>query len=550
MGRSANLRSAILSAVTQSVGAPGIESIYHSSKNPADKYEVIGKLKNLRDPRSKDLLLSIVNEPIPSLSDNAAPGADKEREQNDNIRNHALWTLEDLGDPRIAPMMVEKTQWEEKTAEQIPDEAARYRTNDLQRKIANGVVSWFGKVRPEGAADHLMAIYDANKPYSNTPECAQRVKVDIGPLLDAMGRTGDKRFCAITKPFLDQDEKFYFQSAAMAYGRLGCDGAAKEFVKRLQMTAQERREGKFSPLLESRDWQMEDRLQERRNSILALRFLQSKEAAAALLALALDVNDDAELRNEAGLSYAYCADDTGIEVALQKIADDSIDMHARVALAMGLRVRPTPAVQAAMLALLEGPGNTELVKAAAMALGEAANPENDERVAKLFGSPDENRQRAAAFITLLGGNPDAVTLLQSFFRGEENKLVMREWFEGYPMNMTREGFEKHSFLRRILVNKALSDATEDSNNVVAWPWKYVLQQLRKGSEDFPQGLTALEIRELLADIARNSEEHRGLAIRVLAGLGERGYLLALQSEQGPHALAARDQLHELNTQSQ
>ncbi|MCU0663606.1 MAG: HEAT repeat domain-containing protein [Myxococcota bacterium] len=548
MERSDALRSAIVSAVTQSVGAPGLEAIYKNTKNPTYKYEIVGKLKSLRDPRSKDLLLSIVNEPIPTTGD-PNPAADKEREQGDNIRNQSLWTLEDLGDPRIAPMMVEKTQWEEKTAEQIPDDAVRYRTNDMQRKIANAVVSWFGKVRPEGASDDLMKIYEANQPYSNTPECAQKVKVDIGPLLDAIGRTGDKRFCKLTRPFLDQDEKFYFQSAAMAYGRLGCDDGAREFIKRLQMTATERKESKFATLLESRDWQMEDRLQERRNSVIALRFLRAKEASAALLALVLDTKDDAELRTEAGISYAYCADDAGLEIGLQKIADESVDMHARVSLASGLRFHPTPAVQNAMLALLEGQGNPQIAKAAAMALGAAANPENDARVAKLLESPDEQRQRAAVLITLLGGNPETAPKIVPFFKGEENKLVIKEWFEDYQAEITRENFENKSLMRRLAVTRALLEATAGSDDELIWPWKQVLQTLKSGSEDLPGGLTAREVREFLAEAVRTDDTYRILAGRALAGLGERGYLLALQSEKGPQALAARNELTELNSQS-
>lgn len=550
MDRSDNLRAAILSAITQSVGAPGIEAIYKNTSRPADKYEIVGKLKSLRDPRSKDLLLAIANEPVPALSDSSSAAADKEREQNDNIRNQALWTLEDLGEPRIAQMMFEKTQWEEKTAEQIPDEPTRYRTNDLQRKIANGVVSWFGKVRPEGAADFLMKIYEANQPYSNTPECAQRVKIDIGPLLDAMGRTGDKRFCSIAKSFLDQDEKFYFQAAAMCYGRLGCDDAAKEFIKRFAMTAKERKEGKFAALIESRDWQMEDRLQERRNSIIALRFLGAEEAAAPLLALVLDTKDDAELRIEAGLTYGYSADEEGLALALQKIADEKLDMHGRVALANGLRFQPTQAVQDAMLGILEGQGNSEFVKAAAMALGEAANPQNDERLARLLDSADEQRQRAAVFATLLGGNAAAIDKIRIFFRGEENKLVLKEWFEDYQAPITRDSFERQSILRRLTTTMALLEATKDDDIQIIWPWKQVLTQLKTGWEDGPGGLTSLEIRELLADIVRKDDAHRALAVRVLAGIGERGYLLALQAEQGPQSLAARDQLREMNTSSQ
>ncbi len=206
------LRESILNAITQSVGAPGLEMIYKNMKHADEKYKVIGKFKKIKDPRSADFLLGVLTEEF--------PGSDKESvKQGDEIRNQALWILEDLGDPRIAEAMYGKTQWEPISEEAIPDPTVRYRQDDMSRKIANGVVSWFGKTLPDGASDYLMKIYRENEPYSNTPECAKRVKVDIGPLMDAMGRTGDTKFCPVIKPFLDKDEGFFFQAASHALAR-------------------------------------------------------------------------------------------------------------------------------------------------------------------------------------------------------------------------------------------------------------------------------------------------------------------------------------------
>jgi len=538
-----SLRDSILSAIAQSVGAPGLEIIYENVKAADQKYKIIGKLKKLRDPRSKDLLLSILDEKFPGSDENAI-------KQGDEIRNQALWTLEDLGDPRIAPMMFEKTQWEPVSEEAIPDPAVRYRQDDMSRKIANGVVTWFGKVQPEGVADFLMKIYEANAPYSNTPECAQRVKVDVGPLMDAMGRTGDQRFCKIIEPLLDRDEGFYFQAASMALARLDCKGVLKDFVKRMKMTREERKEERFSSLLESRDWQMENRLQERRNSIIAARFLGSPKAGEVLMDIVLDPDDDQELRREAAASLAYCADEKLMEQIVEKVRDSEIDIVARAALVQGLWFKPTQAATDAMLDILEGTDNFELVKPAAIAVGEAANPANEERLNKLLDHADEHRQRAAVLAILLGGSMERIDKILELLDGQENKLVIREWYESHPVYLSRSMFDSKSVYKRLINARALSDKTAGGTEEILWPWKHLMQRLKSGWDEGPGGLAPLEIREELAKTVREDAEYRELAASILSGLNERGYLLVLQGEDGPQADVARDMIKLMNSKTQ
>jgi HEAT repeat protein len=538
-----DLLDAILSAVAQSVGAPGLEAIYINTKDPAIKYKIIGKLKKLRDPRSADLLLRISDEKFPGSDDKAKAAADE-------IRNQALWILEDLGDGRIADKMFQKTLWERISEELIKNPSVRYRQEDMARKIANGVTTWFGTIKPEGASEYLKKIYDANEPYSNTPECAQRVKVDIGPLMDAMGRTGDQQFCKIVEPFLDKDEGFYSQAASMALGRLKCPGVVKDFLKKMVMTKEEREEEKFSTLIESRDWQMEGRLQERRNSIIATRYLGDPEVAETLMDILLDPVDDPELRQEAGNSLAYSADEKAMELILEKIKDEELDMVARVNLIQGLWHNPTKAVTDAMMELLEGEGNNEFVKAAGIVIGEAGDESYEERLNKLLDHQDERRQRAAVLAIMLGGNLKRLDRILEILNGQESKLVLREWYETHPIFLTQALFDSRRVYKRLIIAKAIADATEGSAEEILWPWKHLMQRLKSGWDTSPGGLTSLEVRNLLAKAVRDEAEYRELAAGVLAGLGERGYLLALQAETGPQSMVARDTLRNLNIKSQ
>ncbi len=538
------LKDSILNAISQSVGAPGLEMIYKNMKHADEKYAVMGKLKKLRDPRSKDFLLGVLSEQFPGSDDESV-------RQGDEIRNQALWTLEDLGDPRIAEAMYQKTQWVPKTEEEIPDPSIRYRQDDMARKIANGIIGWFGKVQPPEAADYLMKIYKENEPYSNSPECAKRVKVDIGPLMDSMGRTGDQRFCSIIKPFLDKDEGFFFMAASHALARLDCPGIARDFISRMQMTAKERKEEKFATLLESRDWQMEDRLQERRNSIMALKFVGTAEAGAKLMDIVLDPKDDQELRKEAAVTLTYCADDEIMNSIVEKISDDSIDAVARAALVRGLWLKPNKTAMDAMFGILEGSGAFELVKPAAIVIGEAADPGSQERLVKLLDNADEHRQRAAVFALMLGGDvtPVADRVIE-ILRGQEARLVVRQWYEEHEIYLTKEMFDSKRVYRRLINAKVISEKTSGGTDEILWPWKHLMDRVKNGWEDGPGGLTALEIRNLLSDTVRNDDQYRELAAQILSGLNERGYLLALQSEKDPQRTVARNILRAMNIKSQ
>jgi HEAT repeat protein len=544
MKESPELLDSILSAVTQSVGSPGLEAIYRSNKDPAIKYKIIGKIKQLRDPRSAGLLLTVLDEQFPGSDDKA-------KREADEIRNQALWILEDLGDKRIGAQMYAKTEWEEIPETQIPDPSIRYRENDMRRKIANGVASWFGTVLPDDAADFLEKIYDRNQPYSNTPECAQRVKVDIGPLLDSMGRTGDLRFCKIVEQFVTQAEGFYSQAAMMALGRLHCPGAIETFVKAMAMTKEERKEEKFSTTIEGRDWQMEDRLQERRNSIIAVRFIGDPKAAETLMEILLDPTDDQELRREAADSLAYVSDEKVMEAIVEKVSDTTIDVVVRSALIQGLWHKPSAAAVEAMMKLLEGDGESELVRSAAIVIGESGDTAMAGRLNKMLDHKDENRQRAAVMAILLGaGNLDRLDRVLEILAGQEARLVIRDWYESHPIFLTREMFDSGRVFRRLEVTRALADRTENTAEEILWPWKHLMQRLKNGWDASPGGLTALDVRFLLAEAVRGNGQYRELAAKVIGGLNERGFLLALQAEKGPQSVVAREMLRVMNVKSQ
>ncbi len=135
-------------------------------------------------------------------------------------------------------------------------------------------------------------------------------------------------------------------------------------------------------------------------------------------------------------------------------------------------------------------------------------------------------------------------------QGQEARLVIREWYETHPVYLTQKLFDTKRVYKRLTVARAIADRTQDTSEEIMWPWKHLMQRLKNGWDTSPGGLTALQVRQLLAEDVRKDDKYRKLAASVLAGLNERGFLLSLQAEKGPASSIARDTLRNMNIKSE
>jgi hypothetical protein len=170
---------------------------------------------------------------------------------------------------------------------------------------------------------------------------------------------------------------------------------------------------------------------------------------------------------------------------------------------------------------------------------------------KLLDDPNEDRQRVAAFAVLLGGNTKRVDrVLEILLKGQEARLLLKEWYEARQPLLTDEMFQKKRIYRRLAVAQAIMEQSEGKGEAINWAWRYLLDRLKNGWDNSPGGLNAREIRDRLADAVRKDAEYRQLAADTLAGLIERGTLLALQGEDGPQAAVARATIDRLSAKAQ
>ena len=490
----------VLGAIRTSVGFPGLKAIGANTKDLALKKRIVGMMRQLRDPRAADYLLEVYN--------NTPEGAQELKEQ-------ALWALEELGDVRIADAMIGLTKWEKDEENPLKNRRAE--------KLADGAVEWLGIVRPEGAKQALVDLLE----YHNSVEPADWT-TRPATIMRSLGMYRDPSLGPMLEKYLYANDRRDFAAAAEAVGRSGYAGAVKTFVS----IVKRKKDEKFSTLMEARDWQMEDRLQDRRNSIFGLSYLGNPDAAEALMNVIEDVEDDPELRLEAANALANCADEEVAQVILSKIADEKLDMQTRTFYVMGLWHYHSSSVSEAMLGLLEGEGNDDLVPAAAVALGEAADPAYAQRVTQLLSHSDEKRRRGAMIAVLLGaGDTEHLEQFIKNLSDRETALIVRDRYERHPVFLTRDFFESGRFYRRLETVMALTDLSVESEQMV-WPYKHLTERLKKGYEG-PNGLSALEIRKLMYETAKSGDEDKArLAAMVLSAIDEKGYLLALASEEG------------------
>jgi hypothetical protein len=355
--------------------------------------------------------------------------------------------------------------------------------------------------------------------------------------------------CSVIEPFLTQEDGFYSQSASMALGRLKCKSATKRFVKLIDMTAKERKEGTFSSLIEGRNWQVEKRLQQRRNAVIALGMIGAPEAGEKLMRIVLDVSDDPEIRKEAAAALSYSATDALKAELVDKVKDESLDALARGLLIQSLGVNPSKDVVNAMFQILESDSPRVLIKPAGIVIGEAGDPENHPKLAKLLDDENEEKQRAAALALLLSGGVEYTSKIIALLGGVENRMVLKEWYDRYPVVLTKDAFDSKRIFKRVLIAKELVDKTETTGESIAWPWRHLVHNLKNGGHDGPGALTKVQIRSALMDTVRTDATYGELAANLLSSLNERGHLLALQDEKGPQANIARNVIRDMNLRS-
>jgi HEAT repeat protein len=483
------MRSVVLDSLRKTVGAPGIAALLESADDVSIVRELVRMLANGHDPRAADTLAEYVDH------------------EDADIRQDAAFGLADLGDPRATPVLLDLA-----TGEETP--VAREALTKLQRLGA------------EQAADGLAAMLDEER------FLARRANT-----LRALGRTGASHVGSVIEEQLETDD---VASAALALADLDYEPA---YDRLLDMIPRPDDVDFSQPTVAN-----EEAFMNRTAAVRAVGRYGRPEAAEALMTIVEDPLDDRRLRHDAALALGAVATAEVSRTVLEKLQDPDLDEVAKRYYVSALWQNPSRELAPDLMDLIEAADTPPDVKrAAALAVGYAADPALDERVASMLANPDT--QREAAFMVVLGGSEaNAEALLEALGDNGELQQVLMFTIRDDESNafnlVTQDAFDSGQIWRRLQVAQILNEGEGDNRH--GYLWNHVIERLRVGW-DGHDGMTPRQIREELWNALRGDEpDRRELAADVLAAMDERGLLMSARDQGGPGSDEARERLREMN----
>ena len=491
------LRGTLVSALGQSVAAPEVAQLLLAT--PQDETEIRRDLVTLvassHDDRAADALASLTSDP------------------DLDVRKTATLALAKLHDQHAAAPLLELTRLE---------------GDDHDNTISAAIEHLRFVASPAITADLV--------------ELIERHPFRRAAALAALGRTGDPAAARTLIANLETDD---VKAAAIALAELGDDGAYRRLLSevprgRAEMAAR-------GPA--DRSLANEGLLAKRRAAIVAMGRYGRADALEPLIEVVEDEEDDYELRALSAASIGQIANAEQLAQVIDRLSSPQLSDQAKRYYVQALWQRPQPELGDAMMGLVRNHGLApEVRRAAAIAVGYAANPDLDDDLVALLGDPSVNRledpqdRRNAAVAIVLGGGDEATGVLMQVLNNDADTAeVVAEVVRGENNDwfslLTEDMFERGSIWRRVKTAQLLRVGYE--GEVYAYAWTKVLAVLEHGWNGVG-GVSEFETRAKIFEALHSDDaELRELAAMVLDDNHEMGLLLRARDEGGPAEEAAR-----------
>jgi hypothetical protein len=260
-----------------------------------------------------------------------------------------------------------------------------------------------------------------------------------------------------------------------------------------------------------------------------------------------DPADSAKLRAIAGSVLGQLADEKTLVAIVGKAKNPALDEATRTYYVQGLWQADAQSMSGQLSELLQPSQPAEVRRSAALAMGYAADPANDQLLLDMVKNPALKRE--ASFAIVLGGNQAAADEL---YKQIDTDRELREILQDFLMAddsdffnlVTAQNFASGEIFRRLNVAETLRHGKGELT--FSYPWTQTVARLKSGWSG-PNGLTAREVRLKLYDTLRGQEpSKRKLAAEALGAMGERGLLIRSRDEAGPGQQEAREVLMRQN----
>lgn len=474
MQRRRDIRNSAIEVLRKTVAGPGLAVLLGEAKEEMDQLALIQMLRKTHDPRSGDALTKFA------------------KAQNERILVESAHGLAELGDTRAVPPLLTLANSENQT-------------------IANEAIEALASLRDPSAGPALMQLYE-EYPYRKAA------------ILRAIGASHYEPACPTLRKEMDGDD---IGAAIKAIGELPCPEVYPTFVKMLKRPP----ELDFTvPSLS-----IEENYRNRIEVMRGLRYFGKTDPGAvkALVTIIEDPDDDFRLVEAAGVCLGQIADEATLTTMLGRIQNPDLEERIRVAYAQGLWLAPNRAFAKQLFPLFTDPKTLTPVKyAAALAIGYAADPENDAQLISMLES--EENVRYAAFAIALGGSEEAARKLAEKLA---DSMDLREVLRMNVLSNTDDNFniinlsmfESGQIYRRLAAARALRDAGDEKVSH-GYVWSHITTRLNSGWEGPGGALPNFIRRHLYEQLKGPDAERRQLAADTLYAMNERGLLLSSRDE--------------------
>jgi HEAT repeat protein len=464
------LRQTVLDSLAKSTAAPQLAVLLKQATDVNAKRDLVRLLRKTYDARAADALAAMV------------------ADQDSDVREEAANALAELGDPRAVPPLLELAKSEE---DGVATDAI-----DSLRRLAN-----------PAAAPALIALFD-EFPYRKAS------------IMRALGTTGASEAGPKLIKELDGDD---IGAAAKALGQLQYEPAFSVMMAKLPRS-------KYKDIDFSRpSVPSEMAYRNRLESLNGLAYFgrPDPKLVKEIVTIIEDPTDDFRLGDMAGSVLGQIADEGVYQLILQKVLDTKLDERIRTAYALGLWRKPNPAVSAQLLPLLTGDTPGGIKTAAALAIGYAGSPENDEKLMALLDDP--NARRYASFAVVLGGDAESATkLIDVLSKDRDTEDILRSAVNSTEDDnfnlLTKTAFESGQIYRRLEVADTMMKGKGETSYTHVWA--HLTTRLRAGWEG-TGGMSDRDIRAaLFKELGSSDPERRKLVATTLGSMNLRGLLLA------------------------
>ncbi len=479
LARKPALRQSVLDAISRSTSAPGVAKLVNQAQAVDLKRSLLTMLAAMHDPRVADTFAAFVTH------------------EDADIRQASALALAQLGDARAVEALLKQAEAED-------------RTTALDALDALALVA-----QPE-VGEVLTPLINDNPGRKAS-------------LLKAIGKSGAQSAGPVIMKELESDD---VEAASFALGDLKYEPAYSKILAKLKKP----KDVDFSkPSIPT-----EEIVRDREIAIRALGRYGKPDAIPALSTIIEDGADSAKLRAIAGAVLGQLADQKTLTDIVAKAKNPALDEATRTYYVQGLWQADAQAISGQLVDLLQPSIPADVRRSAALAIGYAADPANDQLLIDLLRNPEVKRE--AAFAVLLGGNAAAGDeLLKQLSTDRELQEILQDVLMADDNDffnlITAQHFTSGQIFRRLAIAEKLKAGS--GQFTFSYPWQQVTARLKSGWNG-PGGLSAREVRAKLYEALRGQEpEKRRLAAEALGAMGERGLLLASRDEPGPGQEEAR-----------